>query len=709
MKRRLFLLLLLAHAGVARADEGMWLPSLIGAAQLAEMQAKGMKLSADDLYSAHRASLKDAIVRFGSGCTGELISDEGLLITNHHCGYGQVQAHSSVENDYLTHGFWARSRAEELPNPGLTATFLVRMEEVTGQVLQGVSDDMPETERSRKINENRRQIVRTATDGTWYRASVEGLYYGNQYFLFVYEEFQDIRLVGAPPSAIGKFGGDTDNWMWPRHTGDFSLFRIYADSANRPAAYTQANVPYRPKKSLTLSTKGVEEGDFTLVYGFPARTSEYLHSKAVRYVIESNPHKIRLRTLRLRHMKEAMANDPAVRIQYAAKQANVANAWKKWQGETRGLLRLQTFEKKQACEAEFARWAAGKPAYERLLPQMDSLYGALEKYAFARDYYNETVGAVELLRFAGRFSLLADTSGNRTDAEKRTELTEQSRAFFKNYSSPLDRKIFTALLNEYIAHLSDEFMPEALRQALKKHRRDVARWAAEIYEQSLFTHPEKVERLLLSDAKKQARLLANDPAYTLYRAFLEMYERRIANEYAERNAPIELLYRTYMKGQMEMQASAGTFYPDANFTLRVACGTVSGYRPADAVYYLPVSTLEGIMQKDRPDIYDYNVPPRLRELYAAKDFGPWAVNGTVPVAFLASNHTTGGNSGSPVLNGDGELIGINFDRTWESTMSDIDYDPAICRNIALDIRYALFIIDKLAGAGYLLEELKIRN
>ena len=670
MKKLLFLVaLVLVGASGVRADEGMWLPSEI-LKKIKDIQSQGFKLSAEDIYSVNKSSLKDAVVRFGGGCTGELISNEGLLITNHHCGFGQIQSHSSVEHDYLRDGFWAMSRAEELPNPGLSVSFLEYMQDVTDEVLKGYKTKMTEEKRSELIAKNTKKIEEKAVKGNPnLRANVRPLYYGNQYFLFVYKVYTDVRLVGAPPSSIGKFGGDTDNWMWPRHTGDFSIFRVYAGEDNEPAAYSEKNVPFRPKKFFKINARGIKEGDFTMVYGFPGSTREYLFSDAVKYTAyTSNPHKIALRTLRLDIQKEEMNKDQAVRIKYASKQAGVANAWKKWQGEAKGLIKNHAVENKQAFEAKFDQWAKGKPEYEGLVTRFKELYGSIEELSLVQDYQSEALNAVEIIGFAGR--------GQR-GAER----------FYKDYHMPIDKACFVALYNAYNKNIADKYKSPYFKGQLQKFG-SIEAWA-----DALFTETPNLEM-----------------AAEIYKNTNDWFRENIAPTLIAVNKEINLLYRAYMKGQMEYNDATNggkIFYPDANSTLRVTYGKVKGYKPADAIYYTPVSSLDGVIEKDNPEIYDYNIPQKLRDLHAAKDYGQWESEGSVPVAFIATNHTSGGNSGSPVLDAEGNLIGVNFDRVWEGTMSDVLYDPEICRNISLDIRFALFVIDKLAGASHLLDEMEI--
>lgn len=698
----------------ASADEGMWLPSLI-ANRITDMQEKGFRLSAEDIYSINQASLKDAVVLFGRGCTGELISPEGLLLTNHHCGYGQIQQHSSVEHDYLRDGFWAMSRAEELPNKGLTVSFLERMEDVTGVILKGYSPEMTEEERAELVKRNSDALTaEVVKEGKGLRAKVEALYYGNQYFLFIYREYPDVRLVGAPPSSIGKFGGDTDNWMWPRHTGDFSMFRIYADKDNNPAPYSEDNVPYKPKKYFRISTAGVQEGDFTFIYGFPGRTQEYIHSEGVRYMEQTgDPHKISLRTKRLDIMSRHQAESQKVRIQYSSKHAGVANAWKKWQGEVKGIRKMKTVQTKKEYEKRFAKWAAGTE-YEGLTDRIAQLYAELEPYSFATDYYGETVRSVEVAGFAsGIARLYKEDSGSVSfDVNKARDLAE---SFYKDYYLPIDKETFVAMIHEFEANMPDDFKPGYHVGMMQKYGSAEA-WAEDLFNSTMFKDADALEALCA--VKEQEELSAdrekvlNDPAVVFFNEYAQWYAKDIRPESVRLNRELQLAYRDYMRGQMayseavEGPAGPASFYPDANLTLRVAYGHIKGYSPADGVYYTPSSTIKGIMEKDNPEIFDYNIPQRLRDIYTTKDYGQWAdATGEVPVCFIATNHTTGGNSGSPVINADGDLIGLNFDRVWEGTMSDIVFDPDICRNISLDVRYVLFTIEKIGGASYLFNEM----
>lgn len=669
MKKLLLLIILLSSGFTLLADEGMWLPSQI-AQRINDMQAKGFKLSAEDLYSINNSSLKDAIVHFNGGCTGELISNEGLLITNHHCGYSKIQYHSSVEHDYLKDGFWAMTREQELANPDLYVAFLEYMEDVTDEVLKGYAPGMSEEERNSIIRTNSDKIIKeTVSKGKGLKAKIAPLYYGNQYFIWVYKVFTDVRLVGAPPSAVGKFGGDTDNWMWPRHTGDFSLFRIYAGKDNEPAAYSPENVPYRPKKFFKINASGIQEGDFTLVYGFPGRTNEYLMSHAVDYTANvSNPHKIKLRTLRLDIQNREMEKSQAVRIQYASKNASVSNSWKKWQGERKGIIKMNTIENKRNYEKAFAEWAKGKPEYEGLVEKFAELYSNIEELSLVNDYQKEAINVIEFVKYAA----------NRANAD--------SALFYKDYYKPIDKDIFIALVSEYDKVIADKYKAPYFKEKLAEMG-SVEKWADAIYDNDSM------------ELAKELYVETNKHFNKEFKPYLDSI-----------NAEITLLYRKYMKGQIEYNEQTGgekVFYPDANSTLRIAYGSVKGYSPSDAVYFTPVSTIEGIMQKDNPNIYDYDVPQVLRDAYATKNYGKWDVNGTVPVAFIATNHTSGGNSGSPVIDGNGNLIGVNFDRVWEGTMSDVVFDPEVCRNIALDIRFALFFIDRCAGAQHLLDEMVI--
>ncbi|MGY2132310.1 S46 family peptidase [Hymenobacter sp. HD11105] len=712
----LSLLLLLPPA---RADEGMWLPLLLKQLNEADMQKKGLQLTAEQIYSVNQGSLKDAVVQFGGGCTGEIISDQGLLLTNHHCGYSQIQSHSSVEKDYLTKGYWAMSRDQELPNQGLTATFIVRMEDVTKQVLDGIpTTGIAEAERERRVQQNGQRIAQAAVQGTHYQAFVRPFFNGNEYYMFVTEVFQDVRLVGAPPSAIGKFGGDTDNWMWPRHTGDFSLFRIYAGPDNKPASYSPDNKPFKPRHHLPISMAGVKPGDFTLVFGFPGRTNEYLTSWGVDELYSlSNPAKIKVRDAKLSILDQDMKASDKVRIQYAAKYASLANYWKKWIGENRGLKKLDAVARKREQEARFTQWVNAGDAnrtatYGTLLPDFEKNYTSLRDLTVARDYVTEAALGVELLLYANSLTALGDMATAKTPpadiAAAVDKLKKGAVGFFKNYNKSTDQKVASALLALYADGTPATLLPDYIK-TLRKQNPGPTGWTTyttTLYSKSRLTNQADAYAVLDEVAQGNVRALLNDPAYQLVSAIVTNYRSNILPPYTIATDNVALLSRTYLAGLRQMQADRN-FYPDANSTLRVAYGQVADYAPADGVRYAYYTTLDGLMEKADSTNPDFEVPARLTELYQSKDYGPYAVNGTVPVAFIATNHTTGGNSGSPVINGKGELIGTNFDRNWEGTMSDIMFDPDRVRNITLDVRYMLFVVDKYAGAKHLVDEMTL--
>ena len=706
--KKVFITLLVALLSFpSMADEGMWIPMLLKRNE-ADMQQKGMKISAEDIYSINQACLKDAIVLFGGGCTGEFVSDKGLLFTNHHCGYSYIARNSTLEHNYLANGFWAKSLEEEIPCPGLSVTRLVRMEDVTNQVLDGVTDNMSETERAKQVEENIKAITQKATEGTHYKAIIKPFYYGNQYFMYVNEVFTDVRMVGTPPSNIGKFGGDTDNWMWPRHTGDFSVFRVYAGKDNKPADYSADNQPYKPLQHLTISLKGVEENDFTFVFGYPGTTNRYATSQAVDLAANvTNPIRIALRTIRLNHYNNAMNQDAAQRLKYSSRVASIANGWKKWQGESQGINRLNGVEKKQAFEKKFQQWTADKPMYKDVLPAMETNYAKLKDIELKTTYFNEAVMAADFMNRAARLYNLAKMENDSLVAKRVEALIKNNENYFKDFDKHtiVDRAIFIETFTNMCKAGFGGFVANKDVDAAK-----IEEMLGKIYDKSILTSEKDMMKLLKNYKAKDAKKILKDPAVALYLSAVEsLYSTTDRQQYKELKNETNRLYRLYVKGMMEMDANNVSF-PDANLTLRVAYGHVKGFRPKDGVYYKPYTTLEGIIEKENPDIYDYVVEPRLKELYNTRNYGQYANSkGELPVGFIATNHTTGGNSGSPVLNANGELIGLNFDRCWEGTMSDLLFDPNYCRNITLDIRYCLFIIDKYAGAKNLIDELTIKK
>lgn len=718
MKKKLLAFLLLSSIillPALRADEGMWIPILIEKYNIKLMQEKGFKLTAEDIYSINRASMKDAVVIFGRGCTGEIISPEGLLITNHHCGYDQIQEHSSLDHDYLTNGFWAMSHQEELVNPGLTVTFLKWMENVTDKVLKDVKEGIDGAERDRLISANIAEIRKKAVEGNSYSANVRPFYMGNQYFLFVYETFRDIRLVGAPPSAIGKFGGETDNWIWPRHTGDFSLFRIYADKNNKPADYSQENVPYKPVYHFPISIKGFKEGDFTMVFGYPGSTAEYVPSYYIDMVKNYvDPKMIAICSKKIEIMEAAMATDPLIRIQYSAKKSGIANSWKKWIGEIQGLEKMNTIGKKQEFEAQFINWVGEDitrmTKYGNILPLYKEIYSTLKDYTLVSRYTSEVMNGTEALIFATGLKDLAvlfeNNSGDDAIKTAKDNLLAGSKEFFKNYNRATDKKLFVAVMKMYGENLDQKWQSPEYIKLKNSCKGDFGAIVDRLYDQTVFADESKYKKFIENFSKSSVAKLKRDPFYILAINSGDFIANNVRVELMRLNGEIQDLNRIYMAAQMEFNKEK-LFYPDANFTLRVTYGQIKGYKSRDAVLFTYYTTLKGIMEKDNPDIYDYHVPNKLKDLYQKKDFGRYTQDGEVPVCFIADNHTTGGNSGSPVINAEGQLIGVNFDRAWEGVASDMAFNPDQSRNISLDIRYVLFIIDKFAGAGYLLKEMTI--
>jgi hypothetical protein len=697
------------------ADEGLWLLCLVEQVNMDEMSELGLQLTAEQIYSINHASLKDAVgVLDGGSCTAELVSPEGLLLTNHHCGYDEIQFHSSVEHDYLKNGFWAMTREEELPNPGKTITFLVRMEEVTDQIVPELSEEMDQQIRNTKIRSLSGAIVSGANLDNRYDATVEPMYNDNRFFLFVTETFLDVRLVGTPPESIGKFGGNTDNWVWPRHTGDFSMFRVYTGPDGEPADYSPDNIPLKSKYYLPVSLQGYDIGDFTMVMGFPGSTDRYMTSWEINELLEvTHPNRIQIRGIKQDIQMEDMMADEKVRLQYAAKHARSANYWKYSIGQSRGLHNLNVFEKKQIQETEFAEWVnqdeGRRERYGDALTDIHEAVEARRDLVNAEQYLMEAVrlgGGMESVYFARNLEFLeralAYTGDNPALLERVTKFLKLVAAdFYKDYNPPTDKKVMTAMIGLLIENLDDAYLPSNIIDVKEKYRGNVDKYVDHYFKKSFVVDREKFYAFLEDPSLKDLR---KDPSYSAHIAS-KIYLEVIGllddiNEQFDRGS------RLYMKGLMEMHANRD-FYSDANSTLRMNYGTVGDYIPRDAVLYSHTTTLAGVMEKENPDHFEFTVPEKLKELYTEKDYAPYGVDGTLNVCFTSNNDITGGNSGSPVINANGELIGIAFDGNWEAMSGDVAFEPELQKCINVDIRYVLFIIDKFAGAAHLIEEMHI--
>ncbi len=708
-------LMLLSGSTMLKADEGMWLPVLVNKLNIGHMTEKGFKLTAEDVYSINQACLKDAIIALDYGsCTGELISDQGLVLTNHHCAYGDIQGHSSVEHDYLTDGFWAMTRDQELPNEGKVASFLIRAEDVTERIVAQLTDEMPEAARWKMIDSLKKVIVAEVRAETpKYRANVSSLLHGNLFMLFVYEDFKDIRLVGAPPESIGKFGADTDNWMWPRHTGDFSLFRIYANKDNEPAEYSKENVPYRPKNHLKISLKGIEENDYAMIMGYPGRTDRYLTSWGVKNLME-NSNAIRAYIRGVKQdiwMTDMQAND-AVRIKYSSKFAGSSNYWKYSIGQNQGLKNLNVMGKKEKIENDFAQWVAADPANAKYNGALDMIKNSVvenEPLARVSTILSETLlGGTEGYMMGYRMNRLQKVLKENPDsanliAATRKELKEMFEKIYKDYEPSLDLKVAKAMIEICKKELAAEYHPDFFKVIEKKYKGNIDTYIAKELSKSVVFNKENlmkfIETAKLKDFDKEPAYVAGDQVITIYRA--------ISNLMRKNQETLSRGNRLFVEGLMKMMPDK-TFYPDANSSMRVTYGTVSGYNARDAVYYDYVTTLEGVMEKENPKEREFIVMPKLKQLFETKDYGRYAdKNGKMVVAFLANTDITGGNSGSPIMNGNGELIGCAFDGNWEAMSGDIAFEPALQRTINVDIRYVLFIIDKFAGAKHLVDEMTL--
>lgn len=701
MKKIISLLFGLFLLNNVLADEGMIIPSLIKAFE-SDMKAKGMRLSAEDIYSINSSSLKDAIFQFGGGCTAEVVSDQGLLLTNHHCGYSQIQSHSSLENNYIENGYWAKNLSQELKNPGLTAMRIVRIENVTEQVLIGVTSDSPDE--AILIKANIKMIIENATKGTHYTGDVKAFNYGNEYYLMLKETFLDVRFVGTPPNSIGKFGGDTDNWIWPRHTGDFSVFRIYTDQDNKPASYSSENKPYTPLHFLPISMKDKHNGDFTMVYGFPGSTEQHVCSSYLEQIItKERPARIHMRDLSLSVIDKAMKNSELIRIQYASKQARISNAWKKWIGQIDGLKRLDAVSLKKETEEEFIKRAnsnsSWKQKYGETVGQMNALADEFFKYEFSYamgiEYFYVGAEYFKLIRSTQDFikNYSKYLSDGKID-EAKEKLIKTSAGFFKNYNKKIDQEIFELLTKEYFLH--------APVNGMKSNSSSV------IYNKSVFTDQTRFDKFITQFNKKSLKKVNKDPGFIHYSSHYNVWLTDIIPNYRSFSQTMDVLLKKYVAGKLEMFPERKN-WPDANSTLRITFGQLEGSEPSDGKVYTEHTTLDGIIAKYNSGNPDFDIKPRMLELHNSKDYGPYAQGEELWVCFSGSNHTTGGNSGSPVIDADGYLIGINFDRSWESTMSDYMFDPNRCRNIAVDIRYVLWVIDKYSQASHLIKEMDLKN
>jgi hypothetical protein len=700
---------ILLVAGSVQAKEGMWIPLLIEKLNYDDLKANGFKLTAEDIYSINQACLKDAVVIFGGGCTGEMISSNGLLLTNHHCGYNEIQQHSTLENNYLKEGFWAASTEEELPNDDLDVLFLVEIKEYTHEIFNNLNKGADLEEERIAIEVRIDSLEGVISDSLNMKASIEKFFYGNDYYLFLYNQYTDVRLVGAPPNTIGNFGGDTDNWVWPRHTGDFSLFRVYSGPDGKPADYSKENIPYTPKKHLTISAKGIKENDFTMVLGYPGKTQEYLYSAGLEIIASKiYPGNIALRDGRIEIIDQARRNDDKVYIQYASKHRRVSNAWKKWEGVLYGFNRFNVIEKRKNYETWLLENAGNKKAaLQELFGLFDDAYVGYEPYAVAKDYYRESAFAIEPVGFYIR--KIAKHIPQLAEKDKKDEvLTRIKKAaslYFKDYNIEIDKSLTTFLLQEYRNNLGEEFQASTIVE--KSSAFELEKYIETLYEKSILTDSNRFKRAVKKLADGDLSAFNDDPFIMLANEFNQVNTLDVLEGYNYYADQLNNLYKEYLP-MIQAIDTTRPIYPDANFTMRMTYGKVEGYSPRDAVNYNYQTYLQGIIDKESLGYHDYDVPEKLKQLYYDKDYGRYAAaDGRLPVCFVASNHTSGGNSGSPILDAEGRLIGINFDRTWEGTMSDFNFDEEICRNISVDIRYVLFIIDKFADSGYLLEEMDI--